>query len=577
MKKNLKAKKYLKPKGITLIALVITIIVLLILAGVSIATLTGDNGILTRASDAKIKTAVATVKENLQLEQIEKTMDEEEVTPETLLAEGKVKRTVQEGEDGNYYMYYALVEDALEGMQGLGKGNLSSLKDVFLIDDDLNLKYIASNGKEYGDNINNKILEDETEIRFANEAFSEYISKISGITEDEMKFKWMKNQTSLTLSSLSMENLEDLVFFPNLIKLSLINCGTLKKLDGIENCKILEEFLINGTYIGNYDAISKLPSLKRFSSDGQIINFDNMIDNLKLIYTLNNINISSAKQIESMKRISELTNNLEFINISGTSITKIEGLENKTNLIEANFSDNKITKIEGLDTCVKLNKLSLKNNNISKIEGLEKLEDLKELYLSNNQIKDILILDKNINLITLDIQNNSEIRATRQEYTEEENKRLDKIQEILTLRNGKIQIDIDKIGLFTGYKTLQLNNQGITNLEFLEGQTSLTSLDLTNNNITLKDEKSQNILKSMQNLTNLGISNNPIETLSPINELRQLKNLGIIGIPNNNDLSEIEDVISNVSIYGLNQELINTIVNCDESKLTSIRLDRRYL
>ena len=35
-------------KGVTLIALVITIIVLLILAGVSISMLTGDNGILTR-------------------------------------------------------------------------------------------------------------------------------------------------------------------------------------------------------------------------------------------------------------------------------------------------------------------------------------------------------------------------------------------------------------------------------------------------------------------------------------------------------------------------------------------------
>ncbi len=39
-------EKILKEKGVTLIALVITIIVLLILAGVSIATLTGDNGIL---------------------------------------------------------------------------------------------------------------------------------------------------------------------------------------------------------------------------------------------------------------------------------------------------------------------------------------------------------------------------------------------------------------------------------------------------------------------------------------------------------------------------------------------------
>ena len=40
-------------KGITLIALVITIIVLLILAGVSIAMLTGQNGILTQAQNAK--------------------------------------------------------------------------------------------------------------------------------------------------------------------------------------------------------------------------------------------------------------------------------------------------------------------------------------------------------------------------------------------------------------------------------------------------------------------------------------------------------------------------------------------
>lgn len=48
MVKSLKNKK-----GITLIALVITIIVLLILAGVSIATLTGENGILTKVSDSK--------------------------------------------------------------------------------------------------------------------------------------------------------------------------------------------------------------------------------------------------------------------------------------------------------------------------------------------------------------------------------------------------------------------------------------------------------------------------------------------------------------------------------------------
>ena len=64
-----------KQKGITLIALVITIIVLLILAGVSIATLTGENGILTRASEADVETRAASVEERKNLWKTEKQTD----------------------------------------------------------------------------------------------------------------------------------------------------------------------------------------------------------------------------------------------------------------------------------------------------------------------------------------------------------------------------------------------------------------------------------------------------------------------------------------------------------------------
>ncbi len=98
----MKAKVKENQKGITLIALVITIIVLLILASVSIAMLIGDNGILTRASDAKIETALGTVKEQIGLYQIENKMNNKEVTPENLLAEGKVSRTDQLGEADKY-------------------------------------------------------------------------------------------------------------------------------------------------------------------------------------------------------------------------------------------------------------------------------------------------------------------------------------------------------------------------------------------------------------------------------------------------------------------------------------------
>lgn len=60
-------KKSKMMNGITLIALVITIIVLLILAGVTIATLTGDNGVLTKAKEAKTETTKEGAKEQARI------------------------------------------------------------------------------------------------------------------------------------------------------------------------------------------------------------------------------------------------------------------------------------------------------------------------------------------------------------------------------------------------------------------------------------------------------------------------------------------------------------------------------
>ena len=60
-------KSNTKEKGITLIALIVTIIVLLILAGVTIISLTGENGILGKSSDAKLKREIAKEIEQIKL------------------------------------------------------------------------------------------------------------------------------------------------------------------------------------------------------------------------------------------------------------------------------------------------------------------------------------------------------------------------------------------------------------------------------------------------------------------------------------------------------------------------------
>ena len=63
----MKTKELKRSKGITLIALIITIIVLLILAGVTIATLTGENGILTRATVASEEREKKGLREEIEL------------------------------------------------------------------------------------------------------------------------------------------------------------------------------------------------------------------------------------------------------------------------------------------------------------------------------------------------------------------------------------------------------------------------------------------------------------------------------------------------------------------------------
>ena len=84
-------KKLKNKNGVTLIALAVTIIVMLILAGVTISTLTGNSGITTNASKAKTKSYLADIKEEYEVYLSEKRMDDE-YDLDTLYANDKTIR-----------------------------------------------------------------------------------------------------------------------------------------------------------------------------------------------------------------------------------------------------------------------------------------------------------------------------------------------------------------------------------------------------------------------------------------------------------------------------------------------------
>ena len=92
--------------GITLVALIITIIVLLILAAVSIATLTGENGILTRANDSKKQTEIASVKEQAQLDIVNWIAERLENGEDTTLDDTIIKNIIETANASNTDKYY---------------------------------------------------------------------------------------------------------------------------------------------------------------------------------------------------------------------------------------------------------------------------------------------------------------------------------------------------------------------------------------------------------------------------------------------------------------------------------------
>ena len=135
--------KLKQEKAITLIALVVTIIVLLILAGVSISMLTGENGILSRGTQASQETIHANVYEQLQLKVadyfVEKNLGN--TTQETLIEYLREEpNPILEAELGEGSGKYQInVKNLLGTEQKYGKGtatgsDTSTYKDVYMLE-----------------------------------------------------------------------------------------------------------------------------------------------------------------------------------------------------------------------------------------------------------------------------------------------------------------------------------------------------------------------------------------------------------------------------------------------------------
>ena len=113
--------------GITLIALVVTIVVLLILSGITISMVFGQDGIITSANKAKMMTELSKYKEELEMFKLSKSLENPEFSEESITAgeTSLVYNTQEQGSSGSIYdVITSLRDSSFAGKMEIIKGKL---------------------------------------------------------------------------------------------------------------------------------------------------------------------------------------------------------------------------------------------------------------------------------------------------------------------------------------------------------------------------------------------------------------------------------------------------------------------
>lgn len=146
----------MKQKGVTLIILVITIILLIILAGVTITTLVGDKGILYQAGQAKEQSNISSIEEKIQLVKASFLLQKEKTLSECLETETPDLKIIYTTASGKIIAKYAeqYMVSIYEDKIGVGEyikntlannGIIGNMEEIgFLTDEGIARKYIRS-------------------------------------------------------------------------------------------------------------------------------------------------------------------------------------------------------------------------------------------------------------------------------------------------------------------------------------------------------------------------------------------------------------------------------------------------
>ena len=454
-------KEKIKSKnGITLIALVISIIVMLILAGVSLNATIGDNGIITQAQNATYMQSIAALEEFMQQQYVENydTINQYANKLDGFISDSKLRNYFQKSltdsyyfiDSNNYKEYYlieksALPEEIRNQLKGgdtsiSGTGIYAKFNDVYGITSDLKV-YYCSNGSDTRIGAEDDAKESDLSTKVVISASDKW-SNALGYNKD-VTLEDLRSQTELNITEDNLD-LKKLAFFGSLQKITFTNVSY-DSLDGIEDApNLYYVFFSDECNINDYKGIGKIAKLKYlylwntsdreinkiFSADSGIASFaiptlqylaisrggtrEICQTNTQYGYTRND----KVTDISSLQNLNQVTKDaIKYISLECNRISSIESLKDYTNVYLLKVANNDLNSLKGIENMHKLTYLIANNNLLgTDIENTEtmnteqdSLASISKVDISGNDISRYTFTSNMPNLYMVDLSNNENL------------------------------------------------------------------------------------------------------------------------------------------------------------------------
>ena len=379
-------------KGITLIALVVTIVVLLILAGVTVSLILDENGIIAKSKDARARWNNAQMNEEKNMGEIDKTLDE--------IVYNKIDPTEMYAvlySDGTL-VFYQKTENILNERNGATivkqTENISDTQE--LSEDELKALLFWVGDQEQADQITSVVIAEEIAPKSTKKLFRDLknIENIIGlnklntcnVTTMHDMFRNCSNLKSVDLSTFNTEKVTTMyAMFAYCTRIENINmssfntkevtnmsamfynCGQLKQLDVnnfntenvttmasmFANCSNLEKLDISNWKTANVEDMSWMFAGEDYGNPPNTMN-------IKQIIGIENLDVSNVKTMDRMFRnCHELTSlDLHKWNVSNVEIMRqmFNSCKSLSELNIENWNMGNVTNTQYMfNNCYKLN------------------------------------------------------------------------------------------------------------------------------------------------------------------------------------------------------------------------------